>query len=134
MLELKHISKRFEEHLIIDEMCIRDRLIAFGLLATAFFKMIGVVIMLITIALALVVMFVGSGPVSYTHLDVYKRQILKFTDLCHQGEVPETVREHYAMLSHHASECIECQLCMPRCPFEVNIIEKMKMAQKLFGY
>lgn len=60
--------------------------------------------------------------------------IHKFTDLCHQGEVPETVREHYAMLSHHASECIECQLCMPRCPFEVNIIEKMKMAQKLFGY
>ncbi len=59
----------------------------------------------------------------------------KFTDLCKaQGEVPETVREHYKALQHHASECIECGACMSNCPFAVNIIAKMKEAVKVFGY
>ena len=52
---------RYDEKKLCRVMGIGMMLIAFGLLATAFFKMIGVVIMLITIALALVVMFVGSG-------------------------------------------------------------------------
>lgn len=71
----------------------------------------------------LVIVFI----VDIVHLAANKSQlpdIHKFTDLCHQGEVPETVREHYAMLSHHASECIECQLCMPRCPFKVILLKK----------
>lgn len=59
----------------------------------------------------------------------------KFTDLCKaQNEIPETVREHYAVLEHHASECIACGSCMHNCPFQVNIIEKMKEAVELFGY
>ena len=59
----------------------------------------------------------------------------KFTDLClGQGEVVETVREHYALLEHHASECIECGACMKNCPFGVNIIEKMHKAVEIFGY
>ena len=52
---------RYDEKKLCRVMGVGMMLIAFGLLATAFFKMIGVVIMLITIALALVVMFVGSG-------------------------------------------------------------------------
>ncbi len=48
-------------------------------------------------------------------------------------EVPETVREHYKLLSHHASECIQCGACEKRCPFDVPVREKMKQAAALFG-
>lgn len=59
----------------------------------------------------------------------------KFTDLCiAQKEVVETVREHYALLEHHASECIACGSCEKNCPFSVEIINKMKQAVKIFGY
>lgn len=59
----------------------------------------------------------------------------KFTDLCiAQGEVVETVKEHYASLKHHASECIACGNCMKNCPFAVDIITKMKKAVEIFGY
>ncbi len=51
-----------------------------------------------------------------------------------QGEVPETVREHYGLLSHHAGECIACGACETRCPFEVSIIENMKAAKEVFTY
>lgn len=58
----------------------------------------------------------------------------KFADLCiAQGEVPETVREHYMALKHHASECIQCGSCVRNCPFQVDIIEKMKKASEIFG-
>lgn len=58
----------------------------------------------------------------------------KFADLCiAQGDVPETVREHYELLSHHASECIACGACMGNCPFQVDIISKMKKAVEIFG-
>ena len=59
----------------------------------------------------------------------------KFANLCTaQQEIPETVREHYAALEHHASDCIACGKCLSNCPFEVNIIQKMKDAGWLFGY
>lgn len=61
--------------------------------------------------------------------------INKFTDLCiAKKEVVETVRDHYALLKHHASECIECRSCESNCPFGVEIIKKMKKAVKIFGY
>ena len=50
-----------------------------------------------------------------------------------QGFVPETVREHYAALSHHAGECIACVQCMANCPFGVAIISAMQKAAPLFG-
>ncbi|MBQ3653212.1 MAG: aldo/keto reductase [Synergistaceae bacterium] len=49
------------------------------------------------------------------------------------GGVPETVREHYAVLEHHAGECIGCRACERRCPFGVKIRENMSRARKLFG-
>lgn len=50
------------------------------------------------------------------------------------SEIPETVREHYKSLEHHASECIECGSCETRCPFSVEIRENMKRASEVFGY
>lgn len=50
-----------------------------------------------------------------------------------QEKVPETVREHYRLLAHHASECIRCGACEERCPFSVPIRERMKQAAEVFG-
>ena len=58
----------------------------------------------------------------------------KYLDLALiQEDVPETLKNHYDLLEHHASECIGCGLCMKNCPFGVDIINKMKQAVKLFG-
>jgi predicted aldo/keto reductase-like oxidoreductase len=38
----------------------------------------------------------------------------------------------YNGLSAKASDCIECEACMKRCPFNVDIISKMKEAKRLF--
>lgn len=61
--------------------------------------------------------------------------VTKFLHLAQtQGKIPETVREHYSLLSHHASECIKCGVCETRCPFGVEIRENMKKAAAVFGY
>lgn len=58
----------------------------------------------------------------------------KYLDLAMiQNQTPETLKDHYLLLEHHASECIECGKCMKNCPFGVNIIQKMKDAVKIFG-
>ena len=60
--------------------------------------------------------------------------VTKFLNLCRaQGEIPETVREHYAALPHKAGECIACGACEKRCPFGVSAVENMKQAAGLFG-
>lgn len=60
--------------------------------------------------------------------------VTKFLNLAvAQQEVPETVREHYAILPHTAEECIACKACEKRCPFDVPIIENMKKAAEIFG-
>ena len=60
--------------------------------------------------------------------------VTKFLNLCKaQGDIPETVREHYAVLLHTASECIQCGACETRCPFAVDIRQNMADAAALFG-
>lgn len=60
--------------------------------------------------------------------------VTKFLNLAKaQGTLPETVREHYAVLPHHAGECIACGACEKRCPFGVKIVENMREAAKVFG-
>ena len=59
-------------------------------------------------------------------------KFLHLTDA--QKSVPETVREHYAALKHHAGECIQCGACETRCPFGVKIRDNMKRAAQVFGY
>lgn len=61
--------------------------------------------------------------------------VTKFLNLAKaQGEVPETVREHYALLAHHAKACVQCGACEKRCPFAVSIRQNMTEAAILFGY
>ena len=60
--------------------------------------------------------------------------VTKFLNLAAaQGELPETVREHYALLPHGAGECIQCGACEKRCPFGVPVADNMKRATALFG-
>ncbi len=60
--------------------------------------------------------------------------VTKFLNLARaQGQVPETVREHYAALPHHAGECLACGACEGRCPFAVPIMENMERAVQIFG-
>lgn len=51
-----------------------------------------------------------------------------------QGDIPETVREHYKALPRHASDCVGCGLCEERCPFGVGIVDGMIRAARRFGY
>ena len=60
--------------------------------------------------------------------------VTKFLNLAQSAKnIPETVREHYKSLEHHAGECIRCGACEKRCPFGVAIRENMKAAKELFG-
>ena len=60
--------------------------------------------------------------------------VTKFLNLCRaQGEVPETVREHYGALKSKAGDCIACGSCEKRCPFGVKIIDNMRAAKEVFG-
>mgnify|MGYP000963799757 CR=1 FL=1 len=61
-------------------------------------------------------------------------EVTKFLNLARaQGEMPETVREHYRALTHHGSECVRCGACEKRCPFAVPVRSRMNQAKKLFG-
>lgn len=61
--------------------------------------------------------------------------VTKFLNLTvAQKSVPETVREHYKSLEHHAGECIQCGQCEKRCPFGVQIRQNMQKAVEIFGY
>lgn len=60
--------------------------------------------------------------------------VTKFLNLTRaQGFVPETVREHYAALAHHADECVGCGACERRCPFGVGVMENMRLARDVFS-
>lgn len=60
--------------------------------------------------------------------------VTKFLNLAlAQGKLPETVREHYAALERHGSDCIGCGACESRCPFGVQIRKNMEKAAEVFG-
>ena len=43
------------------------------------------------------------------------------------------VKSSYENLTGHASDCVECGVCEPGCPFNVEIINQMKQDAELFG-
>ena len=58
----------------------------------------------------------------------------KFYDLAVQQQVvPESVKAHYEALGTTASACIGCRSCESRCPFGVEVSERMKKTAELFG-
>lgn len=60
--------------------------------------------------------------------------INKYYDLAAmQPKAPATIRSHYMLLEHKASECVGCQECEARCPFGVPIAARMRKAAELFG-
>lgn len=60
--------------------------------------------------------------------------VTKFLNLAKaQNGVPETVREHYAVLPHKAGDCVQCGACESRCPFGVGVIGNMAEAARIFG-
>ncbi len=78
-------------------------------------------------------MYCGHCAPCTSYIDI--ASVNKFYNLTEaQGEIPETVREHYKALPHHASDCVECGACETRCPFGVKIIESMRRATQRFGY
>jgi predicted aldo/keto reductase-like oxidoreductase len=44
----------------------------------------------------------------------------------------ESVQHEYNTLSAKASDCTECGACVERCPFEVDVLSKMKKAVAVF--
>ena len=67
-------------------------------------------------------------------MDIDIAMVNKFYDLAvQQGKVPDSVKAHYEALSHTASECVGCKGCESRCPFGVEIADKMEKAAELFG-
>ncbi|MGD2249606.1 MAG: aldo/keto reductase [Candidatus Methanofastidiosia archaeon] len=44
----------------------------------------------------------------------------------------ESVQQKYDVLSAKASDCTECGACVERCPFEVDVLTKMKRAVAVF--
>ncbi len=60
--------------------------------------------------------------------------INKFYDLAvQQPEVPESVKSHYKSLGTTALACVGCKSCEKRCPFGVQIADRMAQTAKLFG-
>ncbi|MDE6374173.1 MAG: aldo/keto reductase [Alistipes sp.] len=78
-------------------------------------------------------MYCGHCAPCTVEIDI--ASVNKFRNLCpDNGVIPETVREHYRALPHHASECVACGACESRCPFGVEIVASMRRAADKFGY
>lgn len=66
--------------------------------------------------------------------DIDIAMVNKFYDLAvQQPSVPESVKAHYMALEKTASDCIGCKGCEERCPFGVEVAERMEKTAKLFG-
>ena len=77
-------------------------------------------------------MYCGHCAPCPKHIDI--AMVTKLLNLAKaQKELPETVREHYAVLKHTAQDCIACGACEARCPFHVAVRENMKAAVQIFG-
>ena len=58
----------------------------------------------------------------------------KYLDLVELDSEPaDSVRQHYTALAHTAGECLQCGACESRCPFHVEVTERMRRASELFG-
>jgi hypothetical protein len=60
--------------------------------------------------------------------------VIKYLDiaLLDTENIPPSIRSHYKSLLHNTAECTMCGHCEKRCPFGVDVINKLKKAEKLF--
>lgn len=56
----------------------------------------------------------------------------RFKDLAEIGDTDAI--DHYRTMKSHASDCIECEQCIDRCPFGLNPMQKIAQAKEYFGY
>ena len=67
-------------------------------------------------------------------MDIDIAMVNKYYDLAvMQPEVPASLKAHYHELAHNADDCIGCGGCETRCPFQVNVVERMAKARELFA-
>ncbi len=58
----------------------------------------------------------------------------KYLDLVELDKKPaDSVKHHYLSLAHTAGECLSCGACEGRCPFHVEVRERLKRAAGVFG-
>ena len=50
-----------------------------------------------------------------------------------RAAVPASVAGHYDALKTHAGDCIGCGACLRRCPFGVDVPQRMLIARELVG-
>lgn len=66
--------------------------------------------------------------------DIDIAMVNKYYDLATiQDSIPASVKSHYQLLAHHASECLGCGGCEKRCPFGVKVSSRMTAAAEVFG-
>lgn len=76
--------------------------------------------------------YCGHCKPCVANLDI--AMINKYYDLATmQNEIPESIKNHYSLLEHKASECVGCKSCEERCPFGVPIAQRMEKAKNIFG-
>lgn len=57
--------------------------------------------------------------------------VSKYLDLAKAGDA--LAKDHYFKLRRTAGDCSQCGACEPRCPFHVNIRDRMREARAYFG-
>lgn len=58
--------------------------------------------------------------------------VTRLTDTAGYG-LTDTLRAEYEALAAKASDCTQCNVCLERCPFNVDIVANMTQAVEVFG-
>ena len=73
--------------------------------------------------------YFGGIPVSYTHLDVYKRQInncARMSQLIRRSPSANWLTEEYQKKMFLIEKCIGCRQCTKKCPYGLDTPELLK--------